>query len=154
VQVPLGILSPRIAPGTRADACGSVDVFATLLDLAGVAAPEGRGRNLLGPLPDDGGTAYGMRRTFDEPTSEVRRDGSLVPVVGPRFFAFEAGELYGGDAGAIEREDDGAAPAADARVEALAARFASFAAELERAQAAERGDAATLEALRALGYTR
>jgi len=65
--VPLVLVSPRVAPGVRSDAAGSIDVHATLLSLAGLA---GGGRALGGrdlTLDDTHGddvapAAYGMRR--------------------------------------------------------------------------------------------
>lgn len=154
VHVPLGLLSPRVQAGVRDDACGSIDVFATLLDLAGLDSAGGAARSLLGPPPADGGAAFGMRRTYDDPPEEVRVDGSSVALEGRRFFAFVDGVLYGGRADAIELEDEGTALPAGEISQALSRRFAGFEAALDQVRAVERGDDATLEALRALGYTR
>lgn len=154
LHVPLGILSPRVARGVRTDACGSIDVHATLLDLAGLEVPAASARSLLAPPPADGGAAFGMRRTYDDPLEEVRVDGSSVPVDGRRFFAVVDGVLYAGRPGAIVSEDGGAPPVDGELAAALGARFETFEAALQRVRAEERGDETTLEALRALGYTR
>jgi len=50
VRVPLGIRVPGAAPGQRSDLAALVDLFPTLLQLAGIGVPSGHpGRDLLAP---------------------------------------------------------------------------------------------------------
>lgn len=153
VHVPLALVSPRVRPGVREDVCGAVDVHATLRELAGLG-DGGAGRSLLAAPPPGGGEAYGLRRDYDEPPQEIRRDGSAVTLDARRFFACVGGVLYAGREGRVERLDGGRTAPAGALGESLSARFADFERLLEANRAVERDDADTLEALRALGYTR
>ena len=148
VQVPLVIVSPRVAPGVRGDAAGSVDVAATLLALAGLPDAGLPGRDLTGPAAPGAGSAVGM-------------SGWAVPPLDPaqgaaareRFFTIRAGALYSGDSRASWEEDDPGRRVRDPELDAsLLPLFASFEASLAGQTVQERRDAETEEGLRALGY--
>ncbi len=153
VHVPLFIVSPRVPPGRRMDPAGSEDVHATLLALAGSEAAAGQGRNLLsGAQPLAG--VFGMRRTFEYSFQEPGPDGVPRTVDGLRFFAFADGRLYAGNQSVVEETFPAGPVADDLRRAQLRALFARFERELSAGPATELDDEETLEALRALGYTR
>lgn len=152
IHVPLLLHSPRLAPGTRSDVAGCVDLAPTLLALAGVEADLPGGRDLTsrgGVRPH----AFGMRRPFDRPTPDRRIDGSEQLLPEHWFFwVDESGRLVRGNRDFLVPPPGGeeipAAEAARARM-----LFAAFEDELEAAQAGgEIENPEVLEALRALGY--
>lgn len=154
VQVPLAVISPRARPARRSDAAGSVDVFATLLDLAGLPAPDGRGRTLLGPPDPAGGSAFGMRRTWGRRAVDQRVDGSVRPIHAPSFFACLQGKLLtGAPNGPVYSSPGGRLqdPELSDQVRQLFGRFASALGSVDSREVEDEG---TLEALRALGYSR
>jgi arylsulfatase A-like enzyme len=155
LRVPLAIVSPRVTPGRRQDPAGSVDVAATLLSLAGLEAGEGEGRDLtLAPRGGRPPSVFGMRRTFAEPYSDIRTDGSRVTVTGPRFYAVIEGTLYTGTGDDVLVEDlPGRVPGPDV-VDPLLALFGTFASELSGADLTEVTDPDTQRALEQLGYAR
>jgi arylsulfatase A-like enzyme len=148
VQVPLVIVSPRVAPGVRSEATGSVDVAATVLALAGLADPSLPGRDLTQPPGPGAGSAVGMSGWPVPPLDPARGETPRE-----RYFAVRGGLLYSGDAEAAFEEDDPARPVQDPALAAsLRPLFASFAASLAGQTVQERRDAETQEGLRALGY--
>jgi len=152
VHVPTVLLSPRVRPGVTAEPAGSVDVFATVLALAGLPHDDAGGRDLSTPASVEP-AALGMRRTFAEPTAELRIDGRLVPLTGQRFFFVDGGVLYLGDASGVFTESD-ETDADPALLSSLPAVFAGFEAELAGRPVDELLDEETRRALEALGYTR
>jgi len=154
VRVPLAIVSPRVTPALRRDAAGSVDVFATLLDLADQPVPPGRGRSLLRPAGPEQGSAFGMRRTYLLPKADRRSDGTVRYVSEPSFYAVLEGKLLtGGPEGTIYVAPGGRLEE-PARVREMHQLFRRFAEELERRPAQALDDVDVLEALEALGYAR
>jgi len=146
VHVPLVVLSPRVAPGRRADVSGSVDVAATLLALAGLPGLGEHGRDLTGPPPDTS-AAFGMRRTFAQPAPHVHADGTVELLQGDQFYAVVDGQQVIGDAQAVT----GAPPE---RAEELQRLFGLFGAELQAKPSQELLDPQTQAELEALGYVR
>ena len=154
IRVPLVIVSPRVAPGTRDEAVGSIDVAATLDVLAGGDGRVGAGRDLT---DDPSGwpasaAVVGMRRTFAKPYEDIRTDGSIEVVDGLRFYLVEGGREYVGDETEVQANDG--LPVTEALSAALARRFAGFGDALEGETQRELLDDETREALEALGYTR
>lgn len=91
VHATLLLLSPRVAPVSRRDVAGSVDVARTLLSLGGVAyppAPWSNGRDLSAWAPDPDRDPTGAR---------AAALGLLGPPGRPTFYALDrAGRLYAG----------------------------------------------------------
>jgi arylsulfatase A-like enzyme len=147
VQVPLVIVSPRVAPGLRRDDAGTIDVTATVLALAGVG--HGLvGRDLSAAPAADAGGAAGMSGRAAEPLG-------APPGASPRerFYEVRGGALVSGDGAAVFRDDDPSLPVLEgAHAAAQRRRFRHFAESLARQPVEERRDAETEEALRALGY--
>jgi arylsulfatase A-like enzyme len=142
IHVPAVLLSPRVAPGVRADVAGSVDVAATLLSLAGASTPPMAGRDLSRPSPD-GAQAVGMRRPARDEGQTLRLLDRSVTLARHGFFRVDAqGRIAAGDSRAASGEDA-------ARVRAL---FADFERELEGSQVEAEVDPETRRALEALGY--
>ncbi|MCB9897018.1 MAG: sulfatase [Planctomycetes bacterium] len=152
IHVPTVLLSPRVQPGTRDDTIGSVDVFATLLDLAGLPAdPSVAGRSLLLP-PDPTRGAWGMRRTFPEPGNDVLVSGEVEELSGNRFYHARNGKLFEGDSARVISREWDAPPAA--LLDSLRTTFGVFERELDGASPDELLDPETRAALEALGYVR
>ena len=148
VQVPLVIVSPRVTPGVRSDAAGTVDLAATVLALAGVADAALPGRDLTLPAAPTAGGAVGMSGWPAVPFDPARGDATRE-----RFFAVRAGALYSGDADASFQEDDPKRPVPDATLDASLRRlFRSFEVRLSGQVVEQRRDRETEEGLRALGY--
>jgi arylsulfatase A-like enzyme len=152
LHVPLFILSPRVQAGRRTDPAGSVDVAATLLDLAHVACQGIGGTSLLDPSAQR--LVLGMRRTYASSTEEIRTDGRRVNLDRPRFFAVTDGALYAGDSDGVLRDDAVGGRPDRATAEPVQALFAGLERALAGASAPEDLDEEALEALRALGYVR
>lgn len=156
VHVPLAVISPRVErPAALGVPAGSVDVHATLLDLAGLPAAAGSGISLLETpaglaLRESSGFVYGMRRTFAEPRLDSRTDGSTPAMDEPQFFGASAEGFFMGNGSGIVRYP-GEAPSEFLPV---LDRFTVFEAELAGQEADEVTDEASLEALRKLGYAR
>jgi len=147
LRVPLIVFSPRLGPGTRTDPVGSIDVAATLLDLAGVEARVA-GRSLLQPsLPDHG--VFGMRRTYDQPVEDVRIDGSHHSIPERVYFALHGGVLVTGNPDEVTSGSDN--PALGIKLRGL---FAAFQERLSRTGAGELVDENMQKALEALGYVK
>lgn len=148
VRVPLVIVSPRVAPGVRGDVAGSRDVHATLLALAGLAAPVPPGRDLTSKEGDAVGAAYGMTGV-----PVPRANGRSTH----RFFARHGARLLTGDARTI-REDDRGDREIDDEVDAIVGPtrvlFRRFEDQLAQAETTEALDDETRAALEALGYVR
>ena len=148
VEVPLVVVSPRVAPGVRSDAAGTVDLAATVLALAGVADAALPGRDLTEPAAPAAGGAVGMSGWPAVPLDPAR--GGAVR---ERFFAVRAGALYSGDADASFEEDDPGRPVPDATLDAsLRRQFRGFEASLSGQVVRKRLDPETEQGLRALGY--
>ncbi|MEM7581922.1 MAG: sulfatase [Acidobacteriota bacterium] len=115
IHVPLIVRSPRLAPGTRVDVTGSIDIAATLLGLAGVdseleTARPARSRD-LSQIQENRAGAFGMRRTYREVLRDYRIDGSWVPIEGHLFFFVDAeGVLHRGNRDAAERHAESDLP--------------------------------------------
>ncbi len=150
IQVPLFILSPRIKPGRNHRITGSVDIAATLLDLAGLPYPE-PAQSLLIP-PQHPASAVGMRRTYVTPVSEERLDGTKVPLHGHRFFAVDRdGRLVLGNGRELRPTPTSKALSSDERDRRLAL-FAHFEEQLDSVQSESVTDDESQRALHALGY--
>jgi arylsulfatase A-like enzyme len=146
VHVPCFVVSPRVAPGARLEAAGSVDVAATVLALAGLAAPP-HGHDLL---PAGGGSegAAGM----------VNLSLALDPLTGervrlrPRFFLVQDGVQYTGDAEAVFLDDDPARPVQGPAAQGARRAFAGFLRDLAALGPESPLGPEEREGLRALGY--
>jgi choline-sulfatase len=154
VHVPFFVVSPRVQPGSRADATSSVDVAATILSLAGLDASDTRGRDLT--IADDKTvrTVMGMRRTYAEPFREQRADGSIVLVDRSRFFAVVDGRLYAGDADGVTKGDLAGSKPGAKNERLLRSLFGVLKSELDGVAPEEVVDEQTLDRLESLGYTR
>jgi arylsulfatase A-like enzyme len=159
VQSPLIVLSPRVAAGPRADTAGSIDVASTLLALAGLSpAGFGHGRDLgpprAGTRTAASTSAFGMRRTYAEPSQDVRLDGSVEQLQGTlEFFAVLDGVQAIGNARALDAAAT-AAPLDVDRAQDLRTLFSLFESELQAQPTEELLDADTQARLEALGYVR
>ena len=155
IRVPLVIVSPRVEPGTRDEAVGSVDIAATLDALGGGDGRFGGGRDLTRD-PERWAAespVTGMRRTFAEPYQDIRTDGTIEVVDGLRFYLVADGREYVGDETQVEANDGD--PVEGATRARLAALFATFRRTLEGGgEQQELLDRQTREALEALGYAR
>lgn len=151
VQVPLGIVSPRLAPSRRDDAAGSVDVTTTLLSLAGSEPAGLPGRDLLLP-PTRDARALGMRSNFGPAKSELLLDGTELSVEGARFYVARGGRLLTGDREQVLEDDDPARPLSGPETEELRAAFAGFATLLEGTSVETLAGDEVNAALRAMGY--
>ena len=152
IHVPLFILSPRVEPGLRSEAVGSVDVAPTLLSLAGVAPDLTGGRDLTREL-DPTGRVLGMRRTFEAPYEEFRTDGTTHSLDPFLFYAVVGGRLYVGNRGRLNRGDSVRAVRNEALVAELTSLFGILEDRYGELEPEEIDDPETLEALEALGYT-
>lgn len=151
IRVPLFILSPRIEPGRQQRIAGSVDVAATLLDLAGLPS-RGPGQSLL-TAPQRPPTAVGMRRTFAGEATELRLDGTLVPIVGHRFFAVgREGLPILGNARELLPPPASSPALSAAERNRMLALFAHFEQQLSSTHNPSATDDESRRALRALGY--
>ncbi len=149
IRVPLFIVSPNVEPGVRRDAVGSIDVAATLLDLAGIGQALARGRSLLQP-PAEPRRVVGMRRSVSEGTLETLLDGRTRPLPRHRFFAVEDGVVFRGNGGGLDTPADRAhSPEAEEHIRSLFDRFED---ELMAHPAQAIDDDDTRAALEALGY--
>lgn len=146
IRVPLFIISPRVAPGVRNEPVGSIDVGATLIDMAGFGARWGRGVSLLEPSRD-GVRVLGMRREFSPGALETLADGSRRPLPEHRFYLVEGDRVIRGNSESV----DWAASSEDA--ERIRAEFAGFEQELAERNPRVLEDAETQAGLEALGYT-
>ena len=152
IRVPLFIVSPRVEPGRSAAPVGSVDVAATLLALGGIEGRLPRGRDLTGGL----GPAvpiYGMRRTFEKPTRELRTDNLKHPLPERMFFAFNSQGYYTGDAKVVRLGPHPAPSATNRKALAVRELFAGFQEQLESLDVEVVDDPELLRRLEALGYT-
>ncbi len=151
IQIPCLIRSPELAPGDREEVVGSVDLWRTMLVLAGLAGEGPQGRDLTRPASDGG--AVGMRQSGS--FTERRLDGSTVEV-GPedlRFFAVASdGTLYRGNRRELLAPLGPTQEMPAELAERLQTRFAGYEESLAAARSAEPADPEALEALRALGY--
>jgi arylsulfatase A-like enzyme len=161
LQVPLIVVPPASRPPQRRVVEAQIrllDLFPTLLEAAGLPAPESvPGSSLLPLMEGDAGAfdrpAFSEREHLGEPAA-AWRDGSLTLIVYPRqdrFELFDALEDPG------EKRDLSGAQAETVR--ALAERFEAQVSQLERTAEALGPDVGTseidpklLEELRALGY--
>ncbi len=150
IRVPLFILSPRIEPGRKERIAGSVDVAATLLDLAGLPH-RGPAQSLLAP-PLRPASAVGMRRTFTRVVNEERSDGTKIPILGHRFFAVgRDGRLVLGNGQELLPAPT-SSTLSRAEGDRLLALFAQFEQQLDSAHSLSATDDESRRALRALGY--
>ncbi len=152
IRVPCVIRSPKLEPGTRADAAGSTDIFATLMSLASLDPIAERGRDLRSPDPN--ARVFGMRRVYSAGQSVRRLDGKRYPVGHPWFYTvLREGVLIRGNSEKIELPAEGKpdllSAAAEDRIKKL---FEVFELELEGNFRQEELDEETLKALEALGY--
>lgn len=146
IRVPLFIISPRVAPGVRNEPVGSIDVGATLIDLAGLGSRWGRGVSLIEPSRD-GVRVLGMRRRYAPGALEPLADGSRRPLPEHRFYLVEGDRVIRGNSESV----DWAAPSED--VERIRAEFAGFEQELVERNPQVLEDAEIQAGLEALGYT-
>jgi len=154
VHVPMLILSPGVAPARRSDPCGSVDVFVTLLGLAGL---DGRpvdgalgGRDLLRESTGDA-PVLGMRRTFEGPHEERLTDGSERILDAYRFYLLDDESMVRGNG---ERLDVDGAALTTGREREILSMFAALEQVVENLHSNEILDDETQEALKSLGYAR
>ena len=146
IRVPLLLSVPGLAPATRRDAASVVDVAPTLLALAGQAAADLDGRNLLAPPPDDvssyAESEYPTVAAWAPVFTVVRGSWKLVIADRPRLF----------DLAADAQEQRDVAAQEPARARELTAAL-----QVIRRRGVGTGDAGTVSAdtarqLRALGY--
>ena len=150
VRVPMVLMSPRVRPGVRRDIGGMVDLYPTLLALAGITGVPSRGRDLLATSE---GFAYGMRRLPAKGVvREVRADGTTVEHVGPRFFIALEDGLVTGDGEHLFADDEREPTLADDVADDVRRLFATFADELDGGDVRALDDEETVQALGALGY--
>ena len=151
VHVPLAIVSPRVDARSRTDVGGMVDLYTTILSLAGLAAEKGvHGRDLLRSTE---GSAYGMRRLPARGSvREVQADGRTVVHEGPRFFLVRGEHMLSGDSEGLYEADEEPAHLEPTLGEAFRTLFQTFEAELEGADVRALEDEETQAALKALGY--
>jgi len=151
VHVPLVIVSPRVDARSRTDVGGMVDLYATILSLAGRTVEDGvPGRDLLGSTE---GSACGMRRLPGRGSvREVQADGTTVVHEGPRFFLVRGDLLLSGNSEELYEGDEGPAELEPAHAAAVRALFHTFASGLEGGDVRALEDEGTVEALKALGY--
>lgn len=152
VHVPLFIVSPRVEAGRHTEPVGSIDVAATLVDLAGVRCEGIGGGSLVSGSPT--GPVVGMRRTFAEPGKELRTDGSRVELEEFRFFAVTDATLYAGNSDGVVLDDTPGREPDEETTESLKTLFAALERAAAGTSALEELDAEAVEALRALGYVR
>ena len=132
VHVPLVVSSPRVAAGVRREPAGSVDVAATLLDLAEArGAVSVSGRTLLGAARPR--IAVGMRTSGMADPDGLRIGGGKIDLSERLFFLADDQGLRTG-----RPQDD--------------ELFAAFTARLDGVRAEETADAELREQLKALGY--
>ena len=154
VHVPLVIVSPRVTAGFRAQAVGSVDVAPTLLALAGVGElllPGGL--DLTAPGQRPAREVFGMRRTFSEPCTEYRIDGSEHLLEDFAFFAATPNTFFVGNSEQVTVGDTDKELKPEKRVARYRELFATFQRTLSELPAADL-DEATLRMLEQLGYAR
>lgn len=152
IRVPLAIVSPRVEAGRSEAPAGSVDVAATLLALAGIEGRLPRGRDLTGELAASA-PVYGMRRTFEQPTRELRTDNRKHPLPERLFFAVRSGGYYTGDSEAVQLGDYPAPTVTDRKALDVRELFAGFQQQLEALEVEAIDDPELLKRLEALGYT-
>jgi arylsulfatase A-like enzyme len=147
VHVPLFVLSPRVPPGHDARPTGSIDLFATLLDLAGVKAVPSGGCDLAAS-PRRTCLTLGMRRTYDRPVEALRLDGSAEVLSGSLFYvADDAGRLFlGNGTGLLEPVPE------EKWARGVTGLFRSFEGRLAGRPAGPALDPEAERALHALGY--
>lgn len=150
IRVPLFIVSPGVRPGSRRDVVGSVDVAATLLDVAGLGTELGHGRSVLDEEGDAPRIVLGMRSTIDEGAVEVLEDGTRRVLPRHRFYQVHADGAKRGNGKALDPDVERSLPGPVA--EELRSRFAAFERELERRAPPADLDFETRRGLEALGY--
>lgn len=154
VHVPLVIVSPSVQPGFRQQVASAVDLAPTLLSLAGVrGVSAGGGLDLTAPGHQPTREVYGMRRTFGEPTSEVRVDGSEHELETYLFFAAGTDSFLVGNADEVTVGDTDKQLRSQKRTSHYQELFAGFQRTLAELPEVEL-DEASLRALEKLGYTR
>jgi len=150
VHVPLLILSPAVEPGRRDDPCGSVDLFATVLALAGVEAGPQRGRSLL-DRPSGEVPVLGMRRAYEEPDEASPTTEWRPAIEGHRFYLFDDDNMVRGNSEALYVDG----PDLDLeRRQGMMDLFRSFERALEALDTEEVLGLEAQRALEALGYAR
>jgi len=153
VHVPLFIVSPRVQPGFRSGAVGAVDVASTLLALSGVrgvSVPNGVDLTAPGRAPTR--EVFGMRRTFAEPCTEYRTDGTSHLLEDFQFFAAREDSFLVGNSELITIGDSERELKSGRRTEHYRELFGGFQRGLSELPAAELDEAAR-KALEQLGYT-
>lgn len=155
VHVPLLVRSPRIEPGARADISGSIDVYSTLLSMAGLSPgtpSRGASRDLLAPPPSRG-WAFGLRQTFVEPFLDQRLDGNDHLIHGLLFYAVDdGGRIIRGNSAEVLRPPGSLEPMSPELEGQLKLVFSGFESDLTKNAAQALGDSDTRRALEALGY--
>jgi arylsulfatase A-like enzyme len=152
VRVPCFVLSPRVDPGQDTTPVGSLDVYATVLALAGLESPLPLGRDLTQPLEPE--PVLGMRRTFVAAYRDQNLDGSVRMVDGKRFFLVDGDTVYAGDAEKVVGAHGSRRKVADETSARLRTLFQRFSDELDEVEASEVTDRAVQDALKAMGYAR
>jgi arylsulfatase A-like enzyme len=145
IRVPLFIVSPRVAPGRVEAPVGSIDVGATLIDLAGLGRTWGRGVSLV-DLARPPEAVMGMRRRYAPGAMEPLADKTRRPLPQHRFYRVEGDRVVRGSSEGVDGVDS---PDDAARFRDL---FAGFERELAARDPRTLDDAETREALEALGY--
>lgn len=151
VHVPLFIVSPRVEAGIESAPVGTIDLTATLLELADVDVALEGSRSLLRER-DDARPVVGMRRTYNTPYEESRLDGSVHTIHGFRFFAIVGDDMYTGDARNLTLADGEQTVAQSEHTAGLSDRFRRFEEAYVNPNLAKTVDEETIEGLRALGY--
>jgi arylsulfatase A-like enzyme len=150
VHVPCVVMGPRVPPGRRDEPAGSVDLYHTLLSLAGVSgADDGSGRDLLAPLGGRPAFAAGMRATVTAPVYDPRTNGRSVLIDTEQYFLAREDGMFVGNPERLQTGGDRGDPELLAEIAGI---FAEFQAELRASESEELMDDETLEALNALGY--
>jgi len=150
IAVPLFYQGPRKGADTEKP-CGTVDVAATVLGLAGDPMSTS-GRDLFAPR---GGApvAVGMRRTFEGRKAEQLLDGQRLPIQGERFYFIGEGRYVTGNAEVLYERDLFDRELTGEENAQLYELFRSFQERLEGTSATELEGRGVQDALRTLGYT-
>lgn len=158
LHVPLVVVSPRVPPGRRDDLVSLIDLFPTILDLAGVPAPPSQGRSFAGDPARTFVAAEGLYPDYAPHERKAWREAGGLKHVGelaspPREWLFDT------SADPLETNDlSSLRPADTQRMRADAAAFFREA-PLETAvrlapRSGEQIPPELLESLRALGYVK
>jgi arylsulfatase A-like enzyme len=154
IHVPCFIVSPKVEPNIRNDIAGSIDIFPTILSLAGVKYKVPGGRDLT--IASNGPTyAFGMRNTLEKNYEELRLDGKIYVHDYNIFYAvYPDGRLFRGNRNLLLDSPVGTEVLTKESAEQLHSLFGQFEDELNSIEAVELTDEKTIKALETLGYVR